>query len=248
MASFHKHYATMQGQTSNGHPNAENAMTVAAASFSSDLAFLPPCDASLYSKTESPPPPSQSANYKAPSCSSLKSTTLKRKHSVMSRLFKHNHGLLLVHRLGKEKNVLPPPQRFSSSTSEQDEGHCKMSMLDNDTVVREMYTIANGYNVYSLHYPPPPQWPAATATACKSNRQHVHKDVAKSSFIASIVHSWKYGPAKQVYATKAVDELKEVVNEHHVWLQKAPATLVDVSSMAPRLFLEWPKNWAFSSV
>lgn len=242
MASFHKHYSTMQGQP-NGHPHAENAMSIAEqpeANFSSDLAFLPPCDASQYSKAESPPSPTcQSTHYQARS-STLKSATLKRKHSVISRLFKHNHGL--VHRLGKEKNA-PPQKRFSG---EQDEGHCTTNM-DNDegkrTVIREMYTIANGYNVYSLHYPPP--WPA---TAWKSSRQHVHKDVAKSSFISSIVHSWKYDQAKQVYATKAVGELKEVVNEYQVWLQKAPATLADVTSMAPRLFLEWPKNWAFSAV
>ncbi|KAK4511750.1 uncharacterized protein ATC70_007294 [Mucor velutinosus] len=226
----------MQGQP-NGHPYAENVVPTTEQpthSFSSDLVFLPPSDASQYIKTELPP--LQSANSEAPS--SFVSATLKRKRSVMSKLFRHNHGL--VYRLGKEKNVFL--QRFSS---EEDEGLCTVNM-DNENrriAVREIYTIANGYNIYSLHYPP--QWPAKSWNL---NRQHVSGDVSQSPFIASIVHSWKYDQAKQVYASKAVDELKEIVNEYHVWLQKTTATLVDVTLVAPRLCLEWPKNWAFSTV
>ncbi|KAF1796884.1 hypothetical protein FB192DRAFT_1463098 [Mucor lusitanicus] len=242
MASFHKHYASMQGQP-NGHPFAENVLVSTAEppveSFSSDVAFLLPCDASHQYNKSSPSPGANSENP-----STLKSATLKRKHSVMSKLFKHNHGLL-VHRLGKEKNVFSPQQtKFSS---QEDEALCTMNM-DKQTAVREIYTIlANGYNIYSLHYPP--QWRPA-AKVWKSNKQHAaHRDVvSESPFITAIINSWSYGPAKQVYATKVVDELKEIVNEYHVWLQRAPANLVDVGFMAPRLFLEWPKSWAFSTI
>ncbi|EPB87912.1 hypothetical protein HMPREF1544_05319 [Mucor circinelloides 1006PhL] len=236
MASFHKHYFSMQRQQSNGHSYAENSIATTTTeqptnNLSSTLAFLPPCDADQYIQAESC---KSSADSEAPF---LKSTTLKRKHSVMLKLFNHHHSL--VHRLGKEKNT------FLQKYNQQDEGLCTVNTTSEEAeriVVREIYAIANRYNIYSLHY----SLPLQTATH-KSSTEHTRKDISESPFISSIVHCWKYDPTKQVYARKVVDELKEVVNEYQVWLQKAPATLADVALMAPKLFLEWPKNWTFSA-
>ncbi|KAI9273919.1 hypothetical protein EDC94DRAFT_593188 [Helicostylum pulchrum] len=64
-----------------------------------------------------------------------------------------------------------------------------------------------------------------------------------------LVHArnWKYHPSNHVYASKILSEMKVIMHEYCVWLEKTHESRSSSSMIfVPRLSLDWPKNWTFS--
>lgn len=75
----------------------------------------------------------------------------------------------------------------------------------------------------------------------KNSLNEFHSDVVKYAI------SWKYHPSRHVYAPKILSEMKVIMHEYCVWLEKNQE-LKSNSSMifVPHLSLDWPKNWTVS--
>lgn len=59
--------------------------------------------------------------------------------------------------------------------------------------------------------------------------------------------SWKYPPSSHVYASKILSEMKVIMHEYCIWLEKTQEARSKSSMIfVPRLSLDWPKNWTFS--
>ncbi|KAG2234425.1 hypothetical protein INT48_007173 [Thamnidium elegans] len=59
--------------------------------------------------------------------------------------------------------------------------------------------------------------------------------------------NWKYHPSNHVYASKILSEMKVIMHEYCVWLEKTHESRSNSSMIfVPRLSLDWPKNWTFS--
>lgn len=240
MASFHTRYSNIQGNQ-NHHSSVDKDTTMSEepmTHFNSVTAFLPSCNADSFLQTIPGNPLKQNiADYNHhQKDSSSKLQALKKKHLTIifdkgriMRLLNSRNGSI-VQRLDKKNSVL-------FKEHDNDEGLCTTSTANKEEAFgsREVYTVANEYSMYSsLHH------------SLKSSG-HEEKEISQSPFISSIVHSWKYKHTNQVYAKKAIVELKEIVNEYHAWLQKTPKLSAEVAFIAPSLFLEWPKNWSFSA-
>lgn len=58
--------------------------------------------------------------------------------------------------------------------------------------------------------------------------------------------NWKYRPYNHVYATKVMTDIRVILHEYCIWLEKNQATVDSPVIFVPRLSLEWPKNWSYS--
>ncbi|KAF7722943.1 hypothetical protein EC973_002575 [Apophysomyces ossiformis] len=62
--------------------------------------------------------------------------------------------------------------------------------------------------------------------------------------VTMAARNWRYSPANHVYATKVLSEMKTIMHEYCVWLEKVHNFKSEsAATLVPRLSLEWPKNW-----